>query len=469
MTFLSIEFAVFMFALLFLLFVVKNQAARKYILLAGNCFFYAWWDWRLFIVLAIAAVLNYFLGWFIERIDENQKKRTLFWLSIGFNLLVLGYFKYANFFLDNLEVLTGGFGLKFGALNILAPLGISFITFESLSYLIDIYKGAIKPAGSLLDYAVFISFFPRIASGPIIRARNFLPQLEKGIIILPENLFAGFQIFMRGVLKKMVVADNAAIIVDRMYASPSLFSSGTVWLGVLAYSIQILCDFSGYTDMAAGIARMLGFTLPVNFNLPYTAQSITEFWQRWHITLSTWFRDYLFYPLERARRGKNKGFSYLNLFITMLICGLWHGANWNFIVWGGMLGLYLVIERLLFNNRLTPRPWSSPAAWLRASWIFILVSLTWIPFRSPDWGTTLIILQKLLVFNFPYGFDWYYIGAVIFVPLIFIGGLLASRFKLEWPLLPMDKPSLMAFIFLEILVAFYFSQLYLSPFIYSQF
>ncbi|MHC1783781.1 MAG: MBOAT family protein [Anaerolineaceae bacterium] len=469
MTFLSIEFAVFLFVLLLLLFAIKDQAVRKYILLAGNCLFYAWWDWRLFFVLAIAAVLNYFLGWFIERSNKNQKRRTLFWLSIGFNLLVLGYFKYANFFLDSLEALTGGFGLKFGVLNILAPMGISFITFETLSYLIDIYKGAIKPAGSLLDYAVFISFFPRIASGPIIRARNFLPQLEKSIHIEPENLFAGIQIFMRGLLKKVVVADNTAIIVDRIYTSPSLFSSGTVWLGVLAYSIQILCDFSGYTDMAAGIARILGFTLPVNFNLPYTAQSITEFWQRWHITLSTWFRDYLFYPLERARRGKGKAYPYLNLLLTMLVCGLWHGANWNFIVWGGLLGLYLVIERLFFNNRMTPTPWSSPAAWLRATWIFILVSLTWIPFRSPDWSSTLIILQKLLFFSFPYGFDWFYIGAVIFVPLTFIGGLIASRFKLEWPLLPMNNPSSVAFISLEILIAYYFSQLYLSPFIYSQF
>ncbi len=469
MTFLSIEFAVLLAALLVSLFLVKNRTGRKYLLLAAGCVFYAWWDWRLFLVMAGVTILNYAIGSLMAARDEKSAKRHLLWLGLSLNFLVLGYFKYAGFFVESLESAASVFGLHVGALEILAPLGISFLTFEAAAYLIDIYSGASPQAASFLDFAVFISFFPRVASGPIMRARNFLPQLEKGFDITPENFFAGLQIFLRGLLKKVVVADNAAILVDHVYTSPSLFSSGTVWLGVLAYSVQILCDFSGYTDMAIGIGRMVGFQLPENFNLPYTSQSVTEFWQRWHITLSTWFRDYLFYPLERARKRKSKSFSYLNLLATMLVCGLWHGAGWNFILWGGLLGFYMVVERMFFNRQLAPKPWTSPAAWLRAGWVYLLISLTWIPFRSPDWDVSGIILRKLFFFKFPYGFDWYAIGAAAFVPLVFIGGLLARRLNLTWQQIPMRRPAALAFLFLEILAVFYLSQVNMSPFIYSQF
>jgi len=467
MNFVSIEFAVLLAVVLSLLFIIKQSLVRKLIVLSASCVFYAWWDWRFLGLLGIITVLDYYISHFLTITNNNERRKLLLTVSIVANLGFLGFFKYFNFFINSLDLVTNPLGWRLGTLNIILPIGISFFTFETLSYVIDVYRGTTKPSKSLLDYAIFITFFPRLVAGPIMRASHFLPQLERGINLNLSNLIEGTQWFLRGLLKKLVIADNMAVMVDQIYHSPSLFSSPTVWLGVLAYSVQILFDFSGYTDMARGIGKMLGIELPQNFNLPYTAQSITEFWTRWHISLSTWLRDYLYISLGGNRKGNVR--TYVNLMITMLLGGLWHGASWNFVLWGGLHGAYLAIERLVFSKKPPQTAWTSIGTWVRALLVFGLVTITWVPFRSPNWQTTLLILQKLFFVKMQFNFEWYYIWAVVSIPLVVIGGFLVRRFNLQWPILPIQKTYTLAFMLAEALAIFFFAPLNSSPFIYFQF
>lgn len=474
MNFVTVEFAIFLLSVLALLFLTKNPLIRKVILLVASCLFYAWWDWRFLGLLVALTVINFYLSRLFVRTDEPRKRKILFILGIVVNLSFLGFFKYFDFFLGTLNSLTKLLGWHMGMLNIILPLGISFYTFEMLSYIIDVYHGVVPPAKSLLDYAVFTTFFPCVVSGPILRAKQFLPQLESGIQILPGNLVEGAQLFLRGLLMKMVIADNVAIMVDQVYKSASVLSSATVWLGVLAYSIQIFCNFSGYTDMARGVGKMLGFELPQNFNLPYASQSITEFWRRWHITLSNWLRDYIFYPiqrvlLQRSQRPPEWVLQSVPLMVTMVLCGLWHGPSWLFIVWGGLHGAYLVFERMAFGGKLSQNTGPSLVTWVRALLVFGLVSITWVPFRSPNWETALLIFKKLLFFGTQYHFEWFFVWAVFAVPMIVVGGLLARRFEWKWPILSIQKSYTPAFLLLEILIIFFFAPLNSNPFIYFRF
>ena len=467
MNFMSVEFLILMLVLLGVLAAFKHPVIRKLVLLIGSCVFYAWWDWRFLGLLLVVTLLDYYIVYFMMDSADPRKRNTLLWFSIAINLGVLAFFKYFNFFIDNLNTMIGILGWQVGTLNIILPIGISFYTFEKLSYVIDVSKGVAKPAKSLLDYAIFVTFFPRLVAGPIMRSRGFLPQLERGIHLDLNNLFEGIQLFLRGMLKKVVVADNLALAVSQVYSAPQIFSSPTVWLAVTAYSIQILCDFWGYTDMARGIGKTMGFELPVNFNLPYTAQSITEFWNRWHISLSTWFRDYIFFPLER-RRSKWLG-QPGNLLIVFLFSGLWHGASWNFVVWGGLHGVYLALERMFAWAKPVQNPWISYKAWVRAFLVFVLVTLTWIPFRSPNWQTTLLIFKKLLFMGFQYSIEWYYGWALFAVPLVVVGGWLAQRFEWSWPIFPIQRSYTLSFILFEILIIYFFAPVKSSPFIYFQF
>ena len=467
MSFVSIEFAVLLATVLTLLFIFKGPSPRKYILLTASCVFYAWWDWRFLGLLAFVTVLDYYISQLLVHTDDQQRRKHLLWISIVANLGFLGFFKYFNFFIDSLNAAVQPFGWHLGTLSIVLPIGISFYTFETLSYVIDVYHGVAKPAHSLVDYAIFISFFPRLVAGPIMRATQFLPQLERGLILSIPNLVEGAQWFLRGLLKKMVIADNVAVMVDQIYAAPSVFSSGTVWLAVGAYSVQILFDFSGYTDMARGIGKMVGIELPPNFNLPYTAQSLTEFWNRWHISLYTWLRDYLYISLGGNRKGRVR--TYINLMLTMLLGGLWHGASWNFVVWGGLHGLGLALERLVYGKRPPQHDWKSPLAWIFSLFTALVVTLLWVPFRSPNWETTRIIFQKLFFVRMEYNIQWYYMWPIFAIPLIFIGGMLTRRFEWKWPILAMEKVYTPAVMLLQTLLVFYLAPVNASPFIYFQF
>jgi alginate O-acetyltransferase complex protein AlgI len=465
MNFVSREFAILFVAIFFLLSIIRSSLARRIIILSASCIFYAYWDWRFLSLLCIITVVDYYISQALVRTPQPNRRKALLTASVILNLGILGIFKYFNFFVDNFNLLLSPLDLKLSNLNIILPIGISFYTFETLSYVIDVYRGDTKPARSVLDYAVFISFFPRLVAGPIMRARQFLPQLEKGVKINAANFIAGAHLFAQGLIKKVLIADRLSVGIDTVFSTPQTFSPVSVWIAILAYSIQIYFDFSGYSDMAIGVARVFGFDLIQNFNLPYTAQSITEFWQRWHISLSTWLRDYLYIPLGGNRKGRTR--TYINLMITMLLGGLWHGASWNFVIWGGLHGAYLGIERLILGKR-PPTTWQKPFTWLKALFIFLLVSVTWTFFRSPSLEITRIILSKLFFLSTD-GIGWLYTPALFFVPIVIAGGWLMRCLKLNIPVLTFNKPYAIPVLFAEYFWVFLFFPANINPFIYFQF
>lgn len=297
-------------------------------------------------VLALAAFF-WIAAWIQHRLSENARKRFFVAFSLVLNLGILALFKYFNFFADSLQDLVSVFGvqLNYSTLNIVLPVGISFYTFQTISYSIDIYRGQLRPTHSILKFSAFVAFFPQLVAGPIERASHLLPQFDQLRIINWSNVKTGGTLFIWGMFKKVFIADNLAPVADRVFSDPGAFSSGELLIGLLAFTFQIYCDFSGYSDMARGIARILGFDLMLNFNLPYFSRTPSEFWQRWHISLSSWLRDYLYIPL-----GGNRGSAlstYRNLTLTMLLGGLWHGASWTFVLWGLFHGAILVIYRIL--------------------------------------------------------------------------------------------------------------------------
>ena len=466
MSFASVEFLVLFAGFLALFLVVRSHLGRRLLLLAVSCIFYAWADWRFLGLLIGITVIDYSIARALDRSTDERRRKLFLVASVVINLGFLFVFKYFGFFLSNMDRIAGLFGKNVPILEVALPIGISFYTFETLSYVVDVYRRVTPPAASLLDYAVFITFFPRLVAGPIMRARQFLPQLEQKLGLSFENFILGLQMVAMGALKKLVVADSIAIFVDRVYMSPQQFTPLTAWAAMFSYSIQIYCDFSGYTDMAMGIARMLGITLPPNFALPYTAQSITEFWQRWHISLSTWLRDYLYIPLGGSRRGPGR--TAVNLMLTMLLGGLWHGAKWNFVFWGGLHGLYLAAERLLFRGRPEPAPWTSFTAWIRAAACFFVVSGTWVFFRSPSLGTTYRMGRKLLFLD-PGGMFWLFWPAPALALLIFGAGLLPTRLRVALPPYALSNPLVPAFLVFAVLALLVFMPLQTSPFIYFRF
>ena len=353
-------------------------------LLVASYLFYASWDPRFLALICASTLLDYLCGLRIaakrEELASEQPRAGLGWLvlSLTGNLGVLACFKYANWFLTSLHDL----GLDVPALNLLLPVGISFFTFQSMSYTIDIYRGQLRPTRSLLDFALFVAFFPQLVAGPIVRARDFLPQLQA--FGRRFKIRHGLFLIARGAFKKICVSDLIADYPDQVFAAPAQFPPGDLWLAAALFSIQIYCDFSGYTDMAMGVARMLGFRLPENFANPYTAISVQDFWRRWHISLSAWLRDYLYIPLGGNRR------LIFSVMLTMLLGGLWHGAGLNFIIWGGLHGLAILWHRA-WRARVAPALEAAPAfarpdrfvyttlAWLATQ---LLVLLCWVFFRA---------------------------------------------------------------------------------------
>src|SRR5262245_10287096 len=309
-------------------------------LTATSAFFYACWRWEfLFLILASTSV-DYLVALKIPRLPQSSVTRKwLVALSISVNLGILGYLKYAAFLLDTATDVTHwlGWSIPIPQVKAFLPLGISFYTFEAISYVVDVYRGRTQPVRNPLDYAVYILFFPHLVAGPIVRPYEFLPQLDRPKRFDWPRFQAGVQLFLIGLLKKIVIADQVALVIDPVFKTPGEFNSAALWLAVLGYAVQIYCDFSGYTDMALGLAHTLGFKLPNNFNAPYLASSPADFWRRWHISLSRWLRDYLYIPLGGNRKGPVR--TMVNLFVTMLLGGLWHGANWTFVVWGAYHGM----------------------------------------------------------------------------------------------------------------------------------
>lgn len=399
MLFNTLAYAQF-FAAVFVLswLLVRVRKLRVVLLLAASYFFYAHWDYRFLPLIFLSSTGDWLLGNAIAAAKTPKSRKLWLIATVILNLGLLGFFKYANFAIDSTRALldTFGFNPPEVALRVALPVGISFFTFESMSYVIDVYRGHIKPHKSYLEYLTFVAFFPHLVAGPIVRPRDLLPQLAGTPRFSASAGSEGLFLIAVGLLKKVAIGDYLALnFVDRVFEAPLGYSAVEVYAAVVGYSLQIYCDFSGYTDIAIGSALLLGVRFPKNFDAPYAAVNIIDFWRRWHISLSTWLRDYLYIPLGGNRRGRAR--TYANLIITMLLGGLWHGASWTFVVWGGIHGVALALTRAFEERRVGTKPLIGGALGrvLGIVVTFHLVSAAWIFFRAETFGKARLIFERL--------------------------------------------------------------------------
>ena len=357
--------------------------AQNLLLLVGSAFFYAYWDWRFLSLITFSTLLDYFVGLRLHGEEEPGRRKRWLLLSMAANLGLLAIFKYLGFFVDSTVDLLHGLGLSahLPTLQILLPVGISFYTFQTMSYTIDIYRRKLEPTGSLLDFGVFVSFFPQLVAGPIERARALLPQVAEPRRWDPVQARAGLHLIVWGLFKKVFVADHLATLVNPYFASGAPLPSGLdLWLAMVAFAFQIYGDFSGYTDIARGLGRLLGFELMLNFNLPYFAKNPSDFWRRWHISLSSWLSEYLYISLGGSRNGRGK--TYRNLYLTMLLGGLWHGAAWNFVIWGAYHGSILMLWHYVEERVGKISKWRPSAAVVATTLMFGATLVGWLTFRA---------------------------------------------------------------------------------------
>ncbi|WP_147818762.1 MBOAT family O-acyltransferase [Salidesulfovibrio onnuriiensis] len=395
MLFSSLEFLIFFLCVCGFLALVRSNTSRKLFLLAASYYFYAYWDYRFLSLILLSTLTDYCVGRALEITEDKGKRRWLLVASLVVNLGLLGYFKYCNFFIESAAPLLEKVGLHAGTLDIILPVGISFYTFQTLSYTIDVYRRKMPVCRSLFDFALFVAFFPQLVAGPIVRAAHFLPQLALARPLNRDDLYEGFRRFTFGLTKKVFLADRLAMYVDFVFENSALMDTSTLWLGVVAYTLQIYFDFSGYSDMAIGAARMMGYDLGENFNFPYLSRSFSEFWRRWHISLSSWVRDYLYIPLGGNRGGAAR--TSLNLMLTMLLMGLWHGAAWTFVFWGGLHGLGLVTERLVFGKESIRPPHTLVSGLLGWGYTILVAVVGWVFFRAQSFGAAWTILEGMFV------------------------------------------------------------------------
>lgn len=451
----------------------KRTTARLLFVSAFSYYFYYKSSGMYFFLLGVVTVGDFLLALHMEKAVARWRRKLLVLISLFMNLGLLCYFKYTNFFYEMLCPLWGEG--DFQPLDIFLPVGISFFTFQSLSYTIDVYRGNLQPSHNLLDYAFYVSFFPVLVAGPIVRARDFIPQIRKPLFVSSEMFGQGVFFIVSGLFKKAVISDYISVnFVERIFDNPSLYSGLENLFGVYGYALQIYCDFSGYSDMAIGIALLLGFRFPVNFNSPYKSDSVTDFWHRWHISLSSWLRDYLYISLGGNRKGKVR--TYMNLVVTMLLGGLWHGASWNFIVWGGLHGLALAAHKFLRSALHRPKTYRS-TGWRKVVAVvltFHFVCLCWIFFRNDTFQSSITMIQRIFTEFHPELFGQLVTGYWEVFSLMALGFLLhfcpdrwqdaCSRTMVRLPLVG-QALILIALIFLVIQV----KSSDIQPFIYFQF
>lgn len=371
----------------------KKDTARIMFITLFSYYFYYKSSGIYFFLLGVVTLTDFLLARWMSHLKTRWKRVLVLLLSLGVNLGLLCYFKYTNFFYQLLAPLWDG---RYRPLDIFLPVGISFFTFQSLSYTIDVYRRELVPLNRLLDYAFYVSFFPQLVAGPIVRARDFIPQIRQPLRVSYRMFGTGVFFIISGLFKKAVISDYISVnFVERIFDNPALYSGVENLFGLYGYALQIYCDFSGYSDMAIGIALLLGFRFPMNFNSPYKADSITDFWHRWHISLSTWLRDYLYISLGGNRRGKIR--TYVNLFLTMLLGGLWHGASWNFVVWGAFHGLALAVHK--FWRYLLHKSKTETSMGFRRFWgvffTFHFVCFCWIFFRNTTFDASIVMLKQI--------------------------------------------------------------------------
>lgn len=376
MVFNSTTFLIFFIVFFFLYWWINNKMSvrfRNAFTIVASYIFYGWWDWRFLTLIVISSLSDFIIGLLMHKAQKKQNRKLLLLLSLFINLGILGFFKYFNFFIDSLNDLLATFSISFNTvtLNIILPVGISFYTFQTLSYTIDIYRKKLEPTKDIIAFFAFVSFFPQLVAGPIERASHLLKQFNERKTFSYNANVEGLRLVLWGLFKKIVIADNFGLIADSIFNTETHLSGLTIIFGAVFFALQIYADFSGYSDIAIGLSRMLGYDLKPNFKTPYFAKSISDFWHRWHISLSTWFRDYVYIPLGGSRRGNFR--VCFNIFLTFLLSGLWHGANITFLIWGGLHGILLIIEkqsRLKLSNFIT------------YPLVVMSIILLWIPFRA---------------------------------------------------------------------------------------
>lgn len=454
----------------------KHHRAKTTFVTLFSLYFYYKSSGIYFLLLILCAIVDYLLANAIFRAESTKRKKVILVISLVLNLGMLAYFKYTNFFYSIICDITAQ---SFSPLSIFLPVGISFFTFQSLSYTIDIYRGTLGPVKSFLDYAFFVTFFPQLVAGPIVRASDFIPQIFRPLKVTDEMIGRGVFLIASGAIKKVVIADFiSANFVDRIFDHPTLYTGLENLFGVYGYALQIYCDFSGYSDMAIGIASLMGFHFKINFDSPYQSKNITEFWRRWHISLSSWLKDYLYISLGGNRKGRIR--TYINLFITMLLGGLWHGAGFRFILWGAMHGIALGVHKLyheVFPARLPERNYPVRQFFLTTFSVIVtfhFVCFCWIFFRADDMETAMQMIRQML-FHFKLQIFFEFITGYKAVLLIMLFGYLlhfipkSVELKTERLVTNLPLLSKVIFLILVILLVIQFKSSEIQPFIYFQF
>jgi alginate O-acetyltransferase complex protein AlgI len=398
---LFVEFRFFWFFLVIfgVYWSLRENRSRKIWLVLCSYVFYAAWNWKFLFLLMASSALDYFVGMRLARTENPRARRGWLVLSLSANLGTIAFFKYYNFFVSSAAELLSWLGLPASphTLSIIIPVGVSFYTFHSMSYTIDVYRGKMRAVSSLLDVACFIGFFPQMVAGPIVRAYSFLPQLQSLRKFSDVDIRGALVLFLTGFIKKACIADALAPSVDRYFAAPWSFDAASAWIALLLYAIQIYCDFSGYTDMAIACARLLGYELAVNFRFPYLARDINDFWQRWHISLSSWLRDYLFIPLGGSRGPR--WFIHRNIMLTMILGGLWHGAAWTFVIWGALHGVAIAVHREWASWTEKIRPVRAVMRWIAWPLLVYWLCVTLAFFRAGDLHRVGAALRSLVLFT----------------------------------------------------------------------
>lgn len=483
MLFNSIDFAIFLPIVFILYWFVtnKNLKLQNFLIVLASYLFYGWWDWRFLSLIIFSTLVDYSIGVLLSK-EENKLKRKLFlWISVIVNLGFLGFFKYYNFFLDNFISAFSFFGteINVNSLNIILPVGISFYTFQTLSYTIDVYNKKLIPTKDIIAFSAFVSFFPQLVAGPIERATNLLPQFYKKREFDYTKAVIGMRQILWGLFKKLVIADNCAHYANEIFNNSANYDGSTLFLGAVFFTFQIYGDFSGYSDIAIGVSRLFGFNLMQNFSFPYFSRDIAEFWRRWHISLSTWFRDYLYIPLGGSRGGTMM--KVRNTFIIFIVSGFWHGANWTFIVWGGLNALYFLPILLTNNNRKNLDTVAKGKFLPSLKELYLILStfcltvLAWIFFRAENINHALSYLTEIFspsIFSLPNYNDLknYSIPLVLilfFISLEWIGR--DGQFAIDTIGLKWNRAFRWAFYSFLILLIGLFLKTEETPFIYFQF
>ena len=481
MLFNSLEFLFFLPTVFIVYWNILSKSLKKQnsFILLSSYIFYGWWDWRFLTLIAMSTIIDYFVGLGIYNAVENNTKKFYLWISIFFNLSILGFFKYFDFFINSwvdFLLLIGFENQNTISLELILPVGISFYTFQTMSYSIDIYYNKLKPNKDFISFATFVSFFPQLVAGPIERAKNLLPQINSTRSFRYMQGIEGLRLILWGLFKKVVIADTLSMHVNMIFEDYTSYNGGVLLLGLIYFSFQIYCDFSGYSDIAIGTAKLFGLELMSNFRFPYFAKSLPQFWKRWHISLSTWFRDYLYIPLGGSKRGKI--ITIRNLFIVFVVSGMWHGASWTFIIWGLIHVIFYIPSFLIYDNHFYEKEINNKKSFSKSfknlfqiGLTFFITTLSWVFFRSENINDALgYLINTFNNFDFPSSNR----GGIPFILfLIFIEKYIHKNerdlFSIKWIHSKKIKQLFRIFIYyVMVLSIFHFSK-FEKPFIYFQF